>query len=132
MNAVRTWAHDLIEQQAGDAARALRRFCKKPGSAKRLHRARKSLARLRAALEDLGGAAAVESKLYRRVCKMHGRAGKVRDADVLIERTRSYRDRASRAERRQLKAVEKDLRKRRVRARRKLKKMLAKFRKLRA
>ena len=120
LDGVRGWAHDLIERQADGAADALRKFSRKPHSAKRLHGARKALARLRAALHDLGDAAAMRSKLYERVQELHSRAGKIRDADILLERLSVYAQRAAGAEREELRRVARALQKRRKKARRRL------------
>lgn len=119
------WAQSLIEERLDDALRALRKYCKKRKSAKRLHRARKSLARLRAALEDLGPASGAQTTdLYERVRKLYRAAGKIRDADVLLARTETYKRIAGPEERRELKTVACALRKRRKKARRKLRRAL--------
>lgn len=118
------WAHDIIERQATGAAKTLRKFCKQPKSQKRLHTARKGLARLRAALQDLGETAAVNDAFYKRVQELHSAAGKVRDADVLLERLGQYRERAGDMEREELRTVELNLRRRREKARRKLQALL--------
>ena len=118
------WAHDLIEQQAGVAAKALRKFCRKPKSAARLHKARKGLARLRAALQDLGETASVGSAFCKRVQQLHSRAGKVRDMDVLLERLDGYAKRAGEMECDEIRIVQRDLRKRRKKARRALQSLL--------
>lgn len=114
------WARGIIEQAADTAATSLRKFCSKPRSAKRLHRARKSLARLLAGLYDLANVAGSDARLIARVRDLHRRAGKVRDADVLLKRVKAYRDLADGAEDAELKAVARKLRKGRKKARRKL------------
>ena len=113
------WAQDTIHRQLDAAGDALAAFCQRPRSAKCLHETRKQLARLRTALEDLGGLAGVTPEFVGRVHDLHRRAGKVRDADVLLERIAKYRDNAFGDEVPQLKTVCATLRKRRKRARRK-------------
>jgi CHAD domain-containing protein len=116
--ALQAWAQETLHRQLDAAGDALAAFCNKPRSAKCLHEARKQLARLRAALEDLGALAGVAPEFTGRVNDLHRCAGKVRDADVLLERVEAYRDRAFGEERSQLKSVRNALRKRRRRARR--------------
>lgn len=119
------WAQALIEGQLDEALRALRTFCKDYTSAKRLHRARKSLARLRSALEDLGPASGVQTiDLYERVRALYRAAGKIRDADVLLDRLKTYKRTAGSDERLELKTVARALRKRRKKAQRKLRRAL--------
>jgi CHAD domain-containing protein len=121
------WAHEVIAQHITAAADALTAFCRKPRSAKCLHAARKALARLRAALDDLGPAAGVDESFYERIETLHKRAGKVRDADVLAERLDAYREDARGAERRELEVLGKALRRRRKRARRKLERVILQY-----
>lgn len=121
------WAHDVIARHINAASDALSAFCSKPGSAKCLHAARKTLARLRAALEDLGPVAGVEPGFYERIEMLHKRAGKVRDADVLVARVDTYRKDARGAERRELQVLRKALCKRRKRARRKLERLIVQY-----
>lgn len=119
------WAQSLIEGRLDDALASLRRYRKKPKSAKRLHRARKSLARLRAALEDIGPASGVETvELYERVRALYRAAGKIRDADVLLGRLKTYKRSAGADERMELKTVARALRKRRRKARRTMRRAL--------
>src|SRR5579884_3019603 len=117
---LQVWAQNVIGEQIGEAADALACYCGDPRSAKKLHRARKGLARLRAALQDLGTVAGATPEFLERIHELHRRAGKVRDADVLIERVDEYRSNASREEREELDLLRAALRKRRKRARRKL------------
>lgn len=119
------WAHECIAVQIESASEALTRFCRKPRSAKRLHKARKELARLRAALNDVGDLAGADNAFRERIDLLHKRAGKVRDADALVARIDDYRDAAGGQERAQLALVRKALCKRRKRARRKLERLLA-------
>ena len=114
------WSQRVLGGQAQAATAALAALRRKPKSAKRLHRARKRLARLRAAIEDLGHLAGVGAAFSERVGRLHKRAGKVRDADVWLARLRGYCERAEGAERAQLFALCERLRKRRKRMRRKL------------
>jgi CHAD domain-containing protein len=118
------WAHELVAHEANDAAQALRRYCRKRSSSKRLHRFRRSLARLRSAIDDLGDRTAIDPQLRDRVDELHRRTGKIRDADVLIVRLKAYRKRAGRQERREVCAVARALKKRRKRAGRKLRRLL--------
>lgn len=121
---VAIWARTLVEHGRCAAAQSLAAYRKKPRSAKRLHRARKALARLRGALMDVGAAAGVPAELGDRVNDLHRRAGKVRDTDVLIHRVRDYMKTSSAAERAELELVCAALRHRRARARRKLSRTL--------
>jgi CHAD domain-containing protein len=114
------WAAHLLRQEIDQAGNALAAYCKKPRSAKRLHTVRKQLARLQAALDDLAPLAGVASEFRTRVHEMHRRAGKVRDADVLLRRVESYRHTAGPEECEQLRTIRRMLRKRRKKARRKL------------
>lgn len=114
------WSQRVLGAQVDAASEALRAFRRKPKSPKRLHRARKRLARLRGAIEDLGPLARVGSDFAQRVRRLHKRAGKVRDADVWLERLRGYGDVAQGTEREQILALCEGLRKRRKRMRRKL------------
>jgi CHAD domain-containing protein len=116
---IEQWAQETLHAQIESAAGALREHCSKPKSVKRLHSARKELARLRAALADLSAIAGVAPEFLERVHELHRRAGKVRDADVLLERVRSYSD-AGGADDNDVTCIEVILRKRRNRARRKL------------
>ena len=114
------WAQAVIGAHVDAAGEAITEFCAKPASAKRLHRTRKRLARLRAVLDDLAGLAGVAGTFSERIRRVHKRAGKVRDADVLLDRVESYRDDASGEECEQLDCLRKVLRKRAKRMRRKL------------
>jgi CHAD domain-containing protein len=128
---LQVWAQNVIGEQIGVAAEALACYCSNPKSAKHLHRARKGLARLRAALQDLGTLAGATPEFYERIHQLHRRAGKVRDADVLIERVEEYCAKAPREERKELGAVRAALRKRRKRARRKLQRLVRELPELR-
>ena len=114
------WAQAIIGTHVDAASAAIAQFCAKPASAKRLHRTRKRLARLRAVLDDLAGIAGVTGTFSERIGRVHRRAGKVRDADVLLQRVQSYRDDASGEELQQLNHLRRVLRKRAKRMRRKL------------
>lgn len=126
------WARDLIERATETAADSLRRFCRQPRSAKRLHKARKCLARLLAGLDDLGDAAGMDGQLRVRVRDVRRRAGKVRDADVLLRRVKAYRKLATGTECDELRAIVHKLRKRRKKARRRLQSLIAQLPVLRA
>lgn len=84
------WAVDACERARAHMERALRRFEKKP-SAKRVHRARKAAARLLAILEDFPACVDEEPALAPRVRALRKWLGKVRDADVHLQRLRAYR-----------------------------------------
>lgn len=114
------WAQQLIGRHVDAAGEAITAFCKKPGSAKRLHQTRKRLARLRALLDDLGAVAGVSETFSERIRHLHRRAGKLRDADVLLERVEGYCKDAFGDEREQLMRLCRLLRKRAKRQRRKL------------
>lgn len=119
------WAQQVIRTHIDRAGKALAAYCEKPRSAKRLHAARKQLARLRAALDDLAPLAGVSGDFRDRVQKLHKRAGKVRDADVLEARVREYCEASFGRERAQLRDVDRALCKRRKKARKKLTGVLA-------
>lgn len=114
------WAHGVIGEQIDTASEALASYCKHPHSAKHLHRARKGLAHLRAALQDLGTLAGATPEFFDRINELHRRAGKVRDADVLLARIDEYHSDAAAPECKELAVLRASLRRRRKRARRKL------------
>jgi CHAD domain-containing protein len=114
------WAQSVIGRHVDAAGDAITKFCAKPGSVKRLHRTRKQLARLRAALDDLAALAGVTADFSERIRRIHRRAGKVRDADVLLARVEEYCENAFGDEREQLHRVRKALQKRAKRMRGKL------------
>jgi CHAD domain-containing protein len=114
------WAQSEIGAHVDAAGDAITQFCAKPASAKRLHRTRKRLARLRAVLDDLAWLAGVTGTFSERIRRVHRRAGKVRDADVLLERVKAYCEDAFGQERNELERLRKLLRKRAKRMRRKL------------
>lgn len=118
--ALEAWAQQVIRSELDLASRSLAAYCKKPASAKRLHEARKKLARLRSALDDLGTLAGVAGEFRERVHELHKRAGKVRDSDVLRERIAGYCEEAFGEDRKYLHAVDEHLSKSRKKARRKL------------
>lgn len=120
------WAQAAIGADVDAAGEAIAQFCAKPRSAKRLHRTRKRLARLRAVLEDLAALAGVTGTFSERIRRVHRRAGKVRDADVLLERVESYCKDAAGQERDELVRLRNILRKRAKRMRRKLTRELRK------
>ena len=123
--ALEVWAAHLIRTHIEKAGEALAAYCERPRSAKRLHSARKQLARLRCALDDLSGLAGVTPDFRERVLELHKRAGKVRDADVLDARVREYCEDAFGHERSQLRGMDAVLCKRRKKARRKLQTVIA-------
>ena len=114
------WAQRTLGERVDAASAAIAGFCAKPASAKRLHRMRKDLARLIAALDDLSVLAGVGEAFADRVRRLHRRAGKVRNADVLLARVQRYCKDAHGDEREQLRALAKTLRKRAAKRRIKL------------
>lgn len=123
--ALEQWAQSVIHRQIEGAGDALQAYCAKPNSAKRLHAARKALARLRCALEDLAGLAGVAPQFLERVNELHSRAGKVRDADVLLRRIDEYCEHAFDDEQKELKRLSSAIRKRRDRGCAKLERVIA-------
>lgn len=118
------WARDAVAQETEKALCALRTYCAKPRSAKRLHQARKALARLRAALQDLSELAGTPADFRARVDELHRRAGKVRDADVQIQHIDDYLEDADLDAKVELCLLRSSLRDRRRRSRRKLRRAL--------
>jgi CHAD domain-containing protein len=114
------WAQTIVGRQVDAAGDAITAFCRKPKSPKRLHRTRKRLARLRAVLEDLGTLAGVGTAFSERIARLHRRAGKVRDADVLLARVEQYMEDSSPSECAELERLAALLRKRAKEQRRKL------------
>ena len=119
------WAQGVIGTFVDAAGEAIDAFCQKPRSAKRLHRTRKRLARLRAVLQDFSTLAGVEGAFSDRVRRLYKRAGKVREAQVLLERVERYRDDATDAECGELDRLHELLQKRVKRTRRKLRRELS-------
>jgi len=117
--ALRQWAHGLITAFADAMGARLAAVRRKPHSAKRVHAARKSMARLEAALADLAGIAADAQEMHTRVHALRRRAGKVRDADVLCKRLDDYDASAGDVECRQIEVLRRALHRRRKRAVRK-------------
>ncbi len=88
--ALRWWAHSLITAFVSDMDDRMAAIRRKPLSVKRVHGARRSMARLEAALADLAAITTDAQKLQARVRPLRRRAGKVRDADVLCKRLNDY------------------------------------------
>ena len=99
---------------------ALDRYCAKPSSAKRLHKTRKQIARLQATLQDVSDVVPGAEALLERVHELHRRAGRIRDADVLLARLDVYERSAARGEFPKLEALREDLLERRRAGRKKL------------
>lgn len=114
------WAQRLIGEHVDATGESITDFCAKPSSKKRLHHTRKCLARLRAVLDDLAPVAGVSGAFSERIRRVHKRAGKVRDADVLLQRVEDYCDGAFGTERGELENLRNTLRKRAKKMRRKL------------
>ena len=111
------WARETVDGLRGSVAGAYQAFCEKPSSAKRVHALRKALARLKAALEDVAELLPDAPALYDETKRLHKRAGKVRDADVMIAKLRELGSE-------EVNPLCKTLRKRRETARSKLEKAL--------
>ncbi len=124
LDATAVWARETIARCADVARRAVSAYYGKPRSAKRLHRARRDLARLSTALEDMGTLAKPDPAFVEEIHALRRRAGKVRDCDVLLRRVKAYRAAARGAERDQLSSVRRRLRARRKKARRKLRRLI--------
>jgi len=123
-----TWAQTLIDEQIDSVKQALDAYCCKPGAAKRVHRVRKALARLQSVLWDLARTAPAAGALREEARSLYRRAGKVRDADVLLDRLRAYRDTASHEDADAIAALCAGLRKRRRKAGRRFQKAVARSR----
>ena len=113
---VRAWGGALVRTQSEAAEDALRSLRERPRSARRLHTARIALARLHAALEDLGGCLPRAAELRARVKAARDLCGRARDADVLLERLDGYRAATDGRERAELEGLARAVRKRRGRA----------------
>lgn len=118
------WARETIARYTDVARRAVAACYRHPRSAKRLHWARRDLARLNTALDDLGGLANPSAGFAEQIHALHRHAGKVRDGDVLLRRVETYREMARGAECDQLASVRRVLRARRKKARRKLRRLI--------
>lgn len=114
-----SWAQETIDSLRGGVDDAYEAFCEKPDSAKRVHTLRKALARLKAALEDLEGLFPSAGTLHEETKRLHKRAGKVRDADVMLAKLAELGTE-------EVNPLCKTLRKRREKARMKLRKALQK------
>ena len=124
LDATALWARETIARYTDVARRAVSAYNRKRRSAKRLHRARRGLARLSTALDDLGAPANPGAGFAEQIHALHRRAGKVRDGDVLLRRIKAYCEAAGGPECDQLARVRRDLRGRRKRARRKLRRLI--------
>jgi len=124
LDATALWARETIARYTDVARRAVSAYYRKPRSAKRLHRARRDLARLNTALDDLGVLANPSAGFAEQIHALHRRAGRVRDGDVLLRRIKTYREVARGAECEQLASVRRELRARRKKARRKLRRLI--------
>lgn len=123
LDATAVWAQETIARYTDAARRAVSAYYRKR-SAKRLHRARRDLARLNTALDDLGALAKSSPGFAEQIHALHRGAGKVRDGDVLLRRIKTYREVARGAECDQLASVRRELRSRRKKARRKLRRLI--------
>lgn len=83
------WALSFVQAHDADLNEALKRLQKKPRAAAPVHAVRRSLARFKATLEDFGSCLPLPD-LYDLVAELHKRSGKIRDADVLLERVEAY------------------------------------------
>ncbi|MGZ3497691.1 MAG: CHAD domain-containing protein [Vulcanimicrobiaceae bacterium] len=114
------WAAGIVAGEIARADRTLRRQRSKPRSAKRVHDARRALARLLSTLQDFQSCINGTQQLLERITALHKRLGRIRDADVHLKRLRAYRKSATREERLAIREMSRAIRKRRRKARRKL------------
>lgn len=84
------WGSETLERLRSGVRDAGRAFRAKPKSERRVHELRKSLARLKAAIEDLAPLLSDARKIYDETKRLHKRAGKVRDADVMLAKLREF------------------------------------------
>jgi len=84
------WGTQTLERLLSGVRDARRAFRAKPKSARRVHELRKSLARLKAAIEDLEPLHPGAREIYDETKRLHKRAGKVRDADVMLAKLRDF------------------------------------------
>lgn len=84
------WGSETLERLRTGVRDARQAFCAKPKSARRVHELRKSLARLKAAIEDLEVLNSGAREIYDETKRLHKRAGKVRDADVMLATLRDF------------------------------------------
>lgn len=119
-NRPRKWARKRLDESIDSVRDALDAHCAKPGSSKRVHAARKRIARLQAFLLDFGPLVDGANHLLDCVHDLHRCAGEVRDADVLLERAEAYRYDALDQERAELDRVLTSLRRHRRNALREL------------
>lgn len=83
------WALSFVQAHDAELNDALKRLQKKPRAAAPVHAVRKSLARFKATLEDFGSCLPLPD-LYDLVAELHKKSGKIRDADVMLERIEAY------------------------------------------
>ncbi len=114
------WVIRLLDRQISEADRALRRLRAKPHSRKRIHAARKKLARLLASANDFRSCIGDEAIPYDRIRALHKRLGRVRDADVHLQRLRAYRKGAATIGRAEQQSARSRIREQRSKARKKL------------
>ena len=121
----REWAHTLIDEQIDSVKQALDAYCCKPAAPKRVHRVRKALARLQSTLWDLATLTPEAGSLRKEARLLYRRAGRVRDADVLLDRLRTYRGAAAGKDADAIASLCIELRKRRQKASRRFRKAVA-------
>lgn len=115
------WGREGLERLLSKVREANAAFCIKPKSARRVHELRKALARLKCAVEDLALLAGDAQGLYEETKRLHKRAGKVRDADVMLAKLEAF-------DPQEVNVLCSMLRGRRKKANRKLRKAIAKSR----
>lgn len=113
---VRQWAQNLVDAQAARTRHALDDLKERPDSTKRVHAARKELARFEAACADLDSLVAQDDTLATDAPALHRAAGKVRNADVACKRLAAYESKANGAECDEIARLRRKLKKRRKRA----------------
>ena len=119
------WAQTLIDEQVNSVQQALDAYCCKPAAPKRVHRVRKALARLQSTLRDLASLTPAAGALRKEARLLYRRAGRVRDADVLLDRLRTYRGAAPRKDADAIESLCLELGKRRRKASRRFRKAVA-------
>jgi CHAD domain-containing protein len=115
------WGRESLERLLSKVRDANAAFCNNPKSARRVHELRKALARLKCAVEDLVLLTRDAEGLYEETKQLHKRAGKVRDADVMLAKL-------ARFDPQEVRELCSMLRARRKKANRKLRKAVAKSR----
>lgn len=91
------WALSFVHVHDAELNDSLKRLQKKPRAVVPVHAVRKALARFKATLEDFASCLPLPD-LYDLVADLHKKSGKIRDADVMLERIEAYFESAGPAE----------------------------------